>query len=103
MIGCYGVEQGPQLFQFTSPYEVTSSIGCGSSMKYKTDLNALSCAKLVSSEENDDYSGFKKVVLDISKCAAKDNARFITMIRTAAARNFPQKNKNKEVELILIK
>ncbi len=83
-------------------------MGCGDSDSSTIDINALSCASLVSSEESADYASFKKITLDISNCPYKDNAKFITMVRTAAARNFPQTQngkivKGKEVELILVK
>lgn len=108
VIGCYGLSQGPQLVQFTAPFEVESTMGCGSFQPMKENINALSCAKLVDSVESADYSSFKKVVLDISACAYKENKKFITMVRTAAARNFPQTSKGKivkgkDVELVLIK
>lgn len=109
VIGCYGLSQGPQLVQFTAPFEVESTMGCGEAFQPgKENINALSCAKLVDSVESADYSSFKKVVLDISACAYKENKKFITMVRTAAARNFPQTSKGKvvkgkEVELVLIK
>jgi hypothetical protein len=108
MIGCYGISQGPQLAQFTKPYEVASSVGCGWDSQEKNDINALSCAEVVSSEESANYRSISKIVLDISKCEAKNSKKFITMIRTAAARNFPQysnsgKKLKKEVELIIKK
>lgn len=103
--GCYGFIQGPQLEQFTAPYEVQASIGCGYSGGEKTNLNALTCAKVLESEEFETTGTFKKIVLDISACEAKNNKRFITMIRTAAKRNFPVHHTNslKEVELVLKK
>jgi hypothetical protein len=106
--GCYGLNQGPQLVQLTAPYEVTASMGCGGSEKVKMNINALVCAKVVESVESDNYTGFKKIVLDISACSAKNNARFVTLIRTAVKKNFPQLDENfrplkKEVELVLIK
>lgn len=103
--GCYGLVQGPQLAQFTAPYEVQASIGCGYNGTEKTNLNALTCAKVLESEEFETTGTFKKIVLDISACEAKNDKRFITMIRTAAKRNFPVhfQNRMKEVELILKK
>jgi hypothetical protein len=103
--GCYGLVQGPQLAQFTAPYEVQASIGCGYAGSEKTNLNALTCAKVLDSEEFETTGTFKKIVLDISACEAKNNKRFITMIRTAAKRNFPvhHENRMKEVELVLKK
>lgn len=108
IVGCYGVAQGPQLTQFTAEHNVKSTMGCGDSDTSVMNINALSCAVVTESEENDDYASFKKIVLDISKCAYKENSKFITMIRTAAARNFPQtKNgkvvKGKEVDLVIVK
>lgn len=108
VIGCYGLPQGPELEQFVSEYKIKSTIGCGFVSTEMVNVNALSCAKLVSSEENTDYMSFKKITLDISSCVYKNNARFITLVRTAAARNFPQTKdgkvvKGKEVELTLLK
>lgn len=102
VVGCYGLAQGPQLDQFISPYMVPTNVGCGGP-KVNQDINALSCAKLIDAVEGPDYISFKRIVLDISACPYKDNKRFITMVRTAAARNFPQPGKGKEVELILQK
>lgn len=103
--GCYGLVQGPQLAQFTAPYEVQASIGCGYNGTEKTNLNALTCAKVLESEEFETTGTFKKIVLDISACEAKNDKRFITMVRTAAKRNFPVhfQNRMKEVELVLKK
>ena len=108
VVGCYGLPQGPQLVQFVSEFQIKSTMGCGDSSTEMTNINALSCAKTVDSVESDDFMSFKKIVLDISGCAHKDNKNFITMVRTAAARNFPQSRKGKyiskpDVELVLIK
>lgn len=108
IIGCYGLPQGPQLVQFTAEFNVKSTMGCGDADTSVNNVNALFCAKIVSSEESADYASFKKIVLDVSACPYKDNKKFITMVRTAAARNFPQTVngkivKNKEVELVIIK
>ena len=104
IVGCYGLAQGPQLAQWTAPYEVPSNVGCGGT-PHKENINALTCAKVISATEAPDYISFSKIVLDISACPHKDNSRFITMVRTSAARNFPQtgKNKGKDVELVLVK
>lgn len=102
IIGCYGLEQGARLAQFTAPYMATSNIGCGG-IRALDNINALSCAKEVAAEESADFRSFSKITLDISACAAKNNPKFITMVRTAAKLNFPQSNKNIEVQLTLIK
>jgi hypothetical protein len=103
--GCYGVSQGPQLQQFTSEYLVDTQMGCGSKDAEKMNLNVLVCATTLASEETEDSSGFKKIILDISNCSDKANNNFITMIKTAAKRNFPQPlgSKQKEINLVLIK
>lgn len=103
--GCYGLIQGPQLAQFTAPYEVQASIGCGYTGSEKTNINALTCAKVLESEEFETTGTFKKIVLDVSACEAKNDKQFITMIRTAAKRNFPQlaQSRQKEVELVIKK
>jgi hypothetical protein len=74
------------------------------------NINALVCAKVVKSVEADNYKGFKKIFLDISACSQKNNERFVTLVRTAVKKNFPQyadgeswKVLKKEVELVLIK
>ena len=108
IIGCYGLAQGPQLVQFTAEFNVKSTMGCGDADTSVTNINALSGGKVVSSEESADYISFKRIVMDISACPYKNNKRFITLVRTAAMRNFPQTVKgkvvkSKEVELILIK
>lgn len=101
-VGCYGLPQGARLEQWIRPVNVTSNIGCGG-ISTTEDINALSCAKLINAEESADYASFSKIELDISACPDKDNKLFITMIRTSAAKNFPQSNKSKEVILKLVK
>ena len=99
VIGCYGLAKGPQLVQFTAPYKVTSNIGCGGQAT-RENINALTCAKVVDSEESSDYSTFSKIKLDISACPQKNNAKFITMVRTAASLNFSTKQQKVQLELI---
>lgn len=101
VIGCYGLARGPELAQFTAEYKVPGNIGCGGTPAYTENINALSCGKVVDAKESDDYMSFKAITLDISACPAKDNVKFITMIRTAAKRNFPLKKG--EVALTLLK
>ncbi len=108
IIGCFGLPQGPTLEQFVSPYRVRATMGCGYTQAPMKNINELSCAKVLSTVENSDYASFGRIVLDISKCQFKNNARYITLVRTAAARNFPQTKNgkvqaDKEVELILKK
>lgn len=100
VIGCYGLARGPQLAQFTAEYKATTNIGCGGPTMYE-NINALTCGKVTNAQESEDYSTFKSITLDISQCPAKDNPKFITMIRTAAKYNFPQKKG--QVALTLIK
>ena len=100
IIGCYGLNYGPQLAQWTSPYMATSNIGCGGPVASE-NINYLVCAKVVDAKENADYTGFSEVTLDISQCEAKANPQFITMLRTSAKLNFPLKTG--EVKLNLIK
>lgn len=102
IIGCYGLPQGPALQQWTAEYKVPTNVGCGGD-KAEENINALTCAKVVSAKEASDYMSFSEITLDISKCAAKKNPNFITAIRTSAKINFPQSNKKKVVKLILIK
>ncbi len=101
MIGCWGIAQGPQLVQFTAEYAV-NNLGCGDT-NYKQNINYLTCAKVIEAKESADYSSFSEIKLDISQCEAKNDPKFITMVRTAAKLNFPQEKKNKEVKLTLIK
>lgn len=93
IIGCYGYGQirGPQLIQFTAEYKVTSNIGCGGDVFYD-NINYLTCAKVVSSKPAVGDAGFSKITLDISKCAAKNNSKFIAIVGAAAKLNFPLKN-----------
>jgi hypothetical protein len=100
IIGCYGLVKGPQLVQFTSEYKVNSNIGCGGE-SYQENINYLTCAKIIDSKESSDYMSFSEITLDISKCEEKNNPKLITMIRTAAKLNFPQKKG--EVKLNIIK
>jgi hypothetical protein len=101
-VGCYGLAQGARLVQWTAPYKVLQNIGCGG-VAYEENINALTCAVVTDSKESSDYNSFSEITLDISKCPYKNNKLFITMVRTSAARNFPQTNKNKEVVLKLVK
>lgn len=101
VVGCYGLAQGPQLQQFTSEYKVPVNVGCGSFPLLTENINYLVCAKVVQASESKDFTTFSDITLDISKCEAKNNSHFITMVKTAAKRNFPQKKG--EVRLKLIK
>ncbi len=87
IIGCYGIAKGPQLIQLTASYTVSSNIGCGGPA-IKDEINSLICAKVVDSEEANDYTTFKSITLDISKCADKDNADFIAGIKKVVKMNF---------------
>lgn len=100
IIGCYGLSRGPHLVQFTAEYKVTANIGCGGPVMHD-NINYLTCAKVLDSKESSDYMSFSEVTLDISKCEAKNDPQFITMVRTAAKLNFPLKKG--EVKLTLIK
>lgn len=102
VIGCYGLPQGPQLQQFVAEYKVPTNIGCGGPT-LDTNINALTCAKIIKSIESSDYMSFSEITLDISQCPYKNDAKFITLLRTAAKKNFPQAGNNKEVILNLIK
>lgn len=108
IMGCYGLAQGPQLTQFTAEHNIKATMGCGDSDTSVININALSCGVVTDSEESADFASFKKITLDISQCPYKNNKKFITMVRTAAARNFPQTKKGKivkgkEVKLVIIK
>lgn len=100
IIGCYGLARGPQLVTWTAEYKVPSNIGCGG-QRFEDNINYLTCANVLASKESDDFASFKEITLDISKCKAKDDAQFITMLRTSAKLNFPLKKG--EVKLILVK
>lgn len=99
IIGCYGLPRGPQLQQLTKPY-VVNSLGCG--METQENVNALSCASVLASEEADDYSTFKKITLDISSCADKNKLEFIHVIRKVVRLNFATKT-NPHPKLVLVK
>jgi len=99
LIGCYGLPRGPQLLQLTRSYLV-NNLGCGSSTT--ENINALSCATVLSSVEADDYSTFKKIILNISKCDDKNNHDFIHAIRKVVRLNFATKTVPNP-KLILVK
>lgn len=99
IIGCYGLARGPQLVQFTAEYKVNSNIGCGGET-FQDNINYLTCAKVVSSTESDDFMSFSEITLDISKCEDKNNPKLITMIRTAAKLNFPLKKGQVKLNLV---
>lgn len=88
VIGCYGLPRGPQLQQLTKPYMV-NNVGCGQTSQ--DDINALSCAQVVSSVEADDFSTFKKITIDISNCEDYDKKEFIQAIKKAVKLNFATK------------
>ncbi len=98
VIGCYGVGYGPQLVQFTAPYQASSNIGCGAE-QFFDQINYLTCAKVTETKMDTNGSELLGLTLDISKCEQKNNSQLITMIRTAAKLNFPQSSKKKEVQL----
>ena len=99
LVGCYGLPRGPQLLQLTKPY-VVNNLGCG--METKENINALKCAKVVKAVEADDYSTFKKITLDISKCEDKNDHDFINIVRKVVRLNFATRTKPNP-QLILIK
>lgn len=99
VIGCYGLARGPQLVQWTAEYKVPSNIGCGGTA-FVDNINALTCAKVVKAVESADFMSFSEITLDLSKCADKNDPRFITMIRTSAKLNFPLKQGEVRLKLI---
>lgn len=88
IIGCYGPARGPELAQLTRPYMV-NNLGCG--MDGVENINALVCASVLSAIESDDFSTFKQITLDISKCAEKNNKDFDEMVRKVVRMNFATK------------
>lgn len=92
IIGCYGLPKGPELAQLTKPY-VVSNLGCG--MDSTENINALTCAKVTDFVEADDFSTFKEITLDISKCEDKNNAEFIKEIKRVVRLNFATKTVKK--------
>jgi hypothetical protein len=110
VVGCWGLNQGPQLEQLTSEYKVPVNIGCGGAdQKLSDNINYLTCAKVTDSKESKDFMSFSEITVDITGCEAKNNPQFITMLRTAVKLNFPQYDrhhkisKTKEVTLKLVK
>lgn len=99
VIGCYGLARGPQLVQWTAEYKVPSNIGCGGTA-FADNINALTCAKVVKAVESADFMSFSEITLDLSKCADKNDPRFVTMIRTSAKLNFPLKQGEVRLKLI---
>lgn len=99
MIGCYGLPRAPQLLQLTSPY-VVNNLGCG--IVTKENINALACASVLDSVESDDYTTFKKITLDISKCEDKNNHDFTYAIKKVVRLNFATKTVPRP-KLILVK
>ncbi len=97
LIGCYGLSKGPELIQLTKPYFV-NNLGCG--ITSKENLNALSCAKVLNAVDDEDYSTFKEITLDISKCAAKDEVDFIDGIKKVVKLNFATKEIKEPILII---
>lgn len=98
IIGCYGLAKGPELAQLTKPY-IVNNLGCG--MDGVENINVLICASVVSAVEADDFSTFKKITLDVSKCDEKNNKDFDEMVRKVVRMNFSTKA-HPNPELILI-
>lgn len=88
IIGCWGLAKGPELMQLTAPYKV-SNIGCGS--QTVENINVLTCSNVLSAYESEDYSTFKEITLDISKCYGKDDADFIATVKKVVQMNFATK------------
>jgi hypothetical protein len=88
IIGCWGIQKGPELAQLTKPY-VVSNLGCG--MESRENINALTCAKVTNFVESDDSSTFKTITLDISGCEDKNNPDFILAIKKVVKLNFATK------------
>ena len=88
VIGCWGLAKGPELMQLTSPYKV-SNVGCGSNTE--ENINVLTCAKIISYDESDDFSTFKEITLDISNCDGRGNADFIATVKKVVQMNFATK------------
>jgi len=88
IIGCYGLPRGPQLSQLTKSYMV-NNLGCGTVTS--ENINALTCAKVLDFVEADDYSTFKKITLDISKCEDKNKHDFFHVIKKVIRLNFATK------------
>ena len=99
IIGCWGLAKGPELMQLTSPYKV-SNIGCGN--QTVENINVLTCSNVLSAFESDDYSTFKEITLDISKCYGKDSPDFIATVKKVVQMNFATKTV-KIPKLILLK
>lgn len=102
LIGCYGLPQGPKLAQWTASYSVPVNVGCGG-QPARYNINALTCARVTKAVESSDFMSFSAITLNISRCSKKNNAQFITMVRTSAKLNFPQSNPRREVRLTLVK
>jgi hypothetical protein len=96
ILGCWGLAYGPELAQFTSEYKVPINVGCGGEPSGSENINYLTCAKVIAAKESLDYSSFSDLKLDISNCNAKNNPKFITMVRTAAKLNFHKKIREKK-------
>lgn len=97
IIGCWGLSKGPELMQLTSPYKV-SYIGCAT--QSEENINVLTCSKVVSYNESDDFSTFKEISLDISNCVDKGNPDFIATVRKVVQINFATKTvKNPKLTL----
>lgn len=98
VIGCYGLPRGPELAQLTKPYMV-NNVGCG--MDGVENINTLICATVINAVESDDFSTFRQITLDISKCNEKSNKDFNEMVRKVVRMNFATKTVPNP-ELILI-
>jgi hypothetical protein len=94
-IGCAGIPYYATLQAFTQPYNAPST-GCGSQPSTE-NLNLLSCAK-ITGEENDTFSGFKSLAVDLSACnpAMTSDMNFRFVVSKAIKLNFPELKKDFE-------
>ncbi len=99
VVGCFGVSHGPALAQFTTEYKVPSNIGCGGE-SYLENVNYLTCATVVSSEEASTIDGLSSLKLDISNCSQKSNPVLIKAIKLAVIRNFAPENGKIRLDLV---
>jgi hypothetical protein len=71
-------------------------MGCGMESTLE-NINYLTCATVVDSTENEDYTNFAEIALDITRCERRNDENFLNAVREAVNLNFSKNTKLKFV------
>ena len=101
IIGCYGMPANPILDQMVSEYDAPGNLGCN--LKYKENINAMSCASIEATDFADSEKALylKKVVFNLKECRLKEDRGFQAQIKKAVRMNFTYQKRQPLVEFVL--